>query len=731
MAKFPFFSQHDLMDCGPTCLRMIAAHHGKQYTLEGLREKSHISREGVSLLGISEAAEQIGLRTMGVLITYEELKTVPLPCIVHWNQQHFVVVYDIKSTKGNDRIFVADPGAGKIAFNKEEFKRCWISTRESEEEAGTALLLETTPEFYDTEEIKPKSKGFKFLSIYVRPYKKLIYQLLAGLTLGSLLQLIFPFLTQSIVDFGISSKNLHYIYLVLAAQLMLMLSSSAVEFIRGWILLHMGTRINISLVAGFLSKLMKLPMSYFDTKMTGDILQRMGDHSRIQEFLTNTSLNVIFGFFNILIFSVILLFYNTWVFLIFIVGSALYVLWVSIFMKKREILDHKSFAQLAANQSNVVQLISGMQEIKLNACEQQKRWEWEKIQAKLFNLRIKGLALSQYQDSGAVIINQTKNILITALVAKFVIDGQMTLGMMLSVQYILGQLNGPVEQLIHFYREAQDAKLSLNRLSEVHDKDDEDSSDKNLISDIPEKADILLQDVVFTYDKTSEGKVVLKLVNIHIPAGKQTAIVGTSGSGKTTLMKLMLGFYPPVYGSVNLNKISLQEYNMRTWRKQCGVVMQDGYIFSDTITGNIAPGVSEIDEERFQKAVEIAHIKDFIENLPLKYNTKIGADGSGLSQGQKQRILIARAVYKDPQFIFMDEATNALDSRNEKAILDSLDEFLKNRTSVIIAHRLSTVKHADQIIVIEDGSIVEQGTHDELSALKGYYYRLVKNQLEL
>jgi len=731
MAKFPFFSQHDLMDCGPTCLRMIAAHHGKQYTLEGLREKSHISREGVSLLGISEAAEQIGLRTMGVLITYEELKTVPLPCIVHWNQQHFVVVYDIKSTKGNDRIFVADPGAGKIAFNKEEFKRCWISTRESEEEAGTALLLETTPEFYDTEEIKPKSKGFKFLSIYVRPYKKLIYQLLAGLTLGSLLQLIFPFLTQSIVDFGISSKNLHYIYLVLAAQLMLMLSSSAVEFIRGWILLHMGTRINISLVAGFLSKLMKLPMSYFDTKMTGDILQRMGDHSRIQEFLTNTSLNVIFGFFNILIFSVILLFYNTWVFLIFIVGSALYVLWVSIFMKKREILDHKSFAQLAANQSNVVQLISGMQEIKLNACEQQKRWEWEKIQAKLFNLRIKGLALSQYQDSGAVIINQTKNILITALVAKFVIDGQMTLGMMLSVQYILGQLNGPVEQLIHFYREAQDAKLSLNRLSEVHDKDDEDSSDKNLISDIPEKADILLQDVIFTYDKTSEGKVVLKLVNIHIPAGKQTAIVGTSGSGKTTLMKLMLGFYPPVYGSVNLNKISLQEYNMRTWRKQCGVVMQDGYIFSDTITGNIAPGVSEIDEERFQKAVEIAHIKDFIENLPLKYNTKIGADGSGLSQGQKQRILIARAVYKDPQFIFMDEATNALDSRNEKAILDSLDEFLNNRTSVIIAHRLSTVKHADQIIVIEDGSIVEQGTHDELSALKGYYYRLVKNQLEL
>lgn len=733
MSKFPFYHQHDAMDCGPTCLRMIAAHYGRQYSLEGLREKSHFSREGVSLLGISEAAEKLGFRTVGVYVNFEELKKeAPLPCIVHWNQQHFVVVYDIREKNGKDIIYVADPGAGKLKYTKEEFCRCWLSTRSDGEDVGIALLLETTPEFFKKESDKTKtSKGFSFLFSYLKPYKKLIFQLFLGLFFGSLLQLLLPFLTQSIVDFGISAQNIGYVYLVLIAQLVLVFSASTVEFIRGWILLHIGTRVNISVISDFLAKLMRLPMGYFDTKMTGDLLQRMGDHTRIQNYLTNSTLNILFGLFNILIFTLILLFYNVTIFLIFLVGSLLYFFWVSLFMKKREALDHKNFAQQAANQSNVIQLITGMQEIKLNACEQQKRWEWERIQAKLFKLRIKGLALSQYQDSGAIFINQTKNIIITALVAKFVIDGNMSLGMMLSVQYILGQLNSPIDQLIHFYRESQDARLSIERLSEVYTKDNEDDDKPDQIHIIPEKQDIIIHDLTFAYDTTSAGKPVLKNINLHIPSGKQTAIVGMSGSGKTTLMKLLLGFYKPQQGHIFLGSNSLSLYNMREWRKNCGVVMQEGYIFTDSIARNIAPGDEEIDKERLLNAVNTANIRPFIETLSSKYDTKIGSEGHALSQGQKQRILIARAIYKNPEFVFLDEATNALDTNNEKIIMDNLGRFFEGRTSVVIAHRLSTVKNADQIVVLDNGEIVETGTHESLTKKKGAYYHLVKNQLEL
>jgi ATP-binding cassette, subfamily B, bacterial len=733
MAKFPFYHQHDQMDCGPSCLRMIAAHHGRQYTLEGLREKSHFSREGVSLLGISEAAEKIGLRTVGVYVSFEELKKeAPLPCIVHWNQQHFVVVYDIREKNGKDYVYVADPGAGKIKYTKEEFCRCWLSTKSDGENVGIALLIETTPEFFkqDNEETKP-NKGFSFLFSYLRPYKKLIFQLFLGLIFGSLLQLLLPFLTQSIVDFGISAQNIGYVYLVLIAQLILVFSSSTVEFIRGWILLHIGARVNISLISDFLSKLMRLPMGYFDTKMTGDIMQRMGDHTRIQNYLTNSSLNILFGLFNILIFTLILLFYNFTIFLIFVVGSLLYFIWVSLFMKKREVLDHKNFAQQAANQSNVIQLITGMQEIKLNACEQQKRWEWERIQAKLFKLRIKGLALTQYQDSGAIFINQTKNIIITALVAKFVIDGDMTLGMMLSVQYILGQLNSPIDQLISFYRESQDARLSLERLGEVHSKSDEDEESSDHIREIPEKQDIYINNLTFAYDTTSAGKPVLKNINLHIPSGKQTAIVGMSGSGKTTLMKLLLGFYKAQQGEILLGDNNLAQYNLREWRKKCGVVMQEGFIFTDSIAKNIAPGEENIDKVKLLNAVNTANIRPFIETLSSKYDTKIGSEGHALSQGQKQRILIARAIYKNPEFVFLDEATNALDTNNEKIIMDNLEKFFEGRTSVVIAHRLSTVKNADQIVVLDNGEIVEIGNHATLTKKKGAYYHLVKNQLEL
>jgi ATP-binding cassette subfamily B protein len=723
---------------------MIAAHYGRRYSLEGLREKSHISHEGVSMLGISEAAEKIGFRTMGVHLTFEELTKAPLPCIVHWNQNHFVVVYKIfkrracshcrdgaRSVSITTRLHVADPAGGKIKYTKEEFCRCWLSTKKEGKDEGVALLLEPTPDFYAAEDEKINRKGFSFLFSYLKPYKKLIFQLFLGLLFGSLLQLIFPFLTQSVVDVGINNRNIGFVYLVLIAQLMLTLSSSAVEFIRGWILLHLGTRINIALISDFLIKLMRLPINYFDTKMTGDIIQRIGDHTRIQNFLTNSSLSILFSMFNILIFGIVLCLYSLTIFGIFLLGSALYFCWVWIFMKRRAELDHKQFAQQSANQSSVIQLVTGMQEIKLNACEQQKRWEWERIQARLFKLRIKGLALGQYQDSGAILINQTKNILITVLVAKLVIDGQMTLGMMLSVQYIIGQLNSPVDQLIGFLRSTQDAKLSLERLSEIHGKDDEEQTDENKIREIPENRNLLLENVNFSYDKTTVGEPVLKNINLTISANKQTAIVGTSGSGKTTLVKLLLGFYPLDKGAIKLGNNRLDTYSIREWRKRCGVVMQDGFIFSDTIARNIAPGVEHIDKEKLLHAVRVANIREFIESLPLAYNTKIGSEGHGLSQGQKQRILIARAVYKDPEFVFFDEATNALDANNERTIMENLSGFFEGKTVVIVAHRLSTVRHADRIIVLEKGEIAELGTHEELIEKRGAYYCLVKNQLEL
>ena len=729
MKSFPHFTQHDQMDCGPTCLRMIAAFYGKHYTLNEMREISFITHLGVSMLGISMAAENLGFHTIGVQISFWQLvKEARLPCIVHWNQQHFVVVYRI--TQKN--VWIADPFAGKIKYSKEEFCHCWLSAKEDGIDTGVALLLEPTPEFYvskDDEE-REKYNAFSFLYAYLRPYKHLIGQLLLGLLLGSMIQLMLPFLTQSIVDFGINNQNLSFIYLILIAQLMLSFSSSAVEFIRGWILLHLGTRINIALISDFLIKLMKLPMGYFDTKMTGDILQRINDHTRIQNFLTGSSLSVVFSTFNIVVFGIVLLLYNWMIFLIFMGGSVLYAAYVWLFMKKRAELDHKRFAQQSANQSTVVQLVNGMQEIKLSACEQQKRWEWERIQAQLFKVNIRSLALRQYQDSGAVLINQTKNIIITGLVASLVVRGEMTLGMMLSVQYIIGQLNSPVNDLITFARDMQDARLSMNRLGEVRDKPDEEEPTKQLIREIPVGKDLRIENLSFKYDPLSEFPT-LDNINLEIKAGKQTAVVGMSGSGKTTLVKLLLGFYPPASGQILLGDTPLENYSIREWRKQCGVVMQDGFIFSDSIAGNIAPGVEQIDKERLRHAAEVANIHGFIAELPLGYNTKIGQEGHGLSQGQKQRILIARAVYKNPEFIFFDEATNALDANNERIIMENLQKFFEGRTSVVVAHRLSTVRNADRIIVIEQGHIAEMGTHEELTVKKGIYYRLVKNQLEL
>lgn len=733
MKTFPLYIQHDSMDCGPTCLRMVAAFYGRRYSLQHLRENCFISRLGVSMLGISEAAEKLGMHTIGLRIPISRLiEDVHLPCIIHWNQNHFVVIYRIEKGKNGYLFHVADPAGSKVTYTEEEFKRCWLSGRTDGEDEGVVLCLEPTPDFYchsDEDNDKKNKRSMLFLFEYLRPYKKLILQLFIGLATGSLIQLILPFLTQSIVDFGITNQNLGYIYLVLIAQMVLVISSTSVEFIRGWILLHIGMRVNISLISDYLAKLMRLPIAYFDTKMTGDILQRINDHTRIQEFLTSTSLSTLFSIVNIIIFGLVILFYNWMIFFIFFIGSGLYIAWVWGFMKRRAVLDHKMFAQNSANQSNMVQLVSGMQEIKLNACEQQKRWEWEHIQARKYRITVKGLALSQYQQSGGVLINQMKNAIITALVAALVIKGNITLGMMLSIQYIIGQLNSPVDQLIGFVRQYQDAKLSLDRLQEIYTKDDERPVGKTLITDI-KNTDIRIEHLTFRYDKLNE-KTTLDDINLVIPKGKTTAIVGLSGSGKTTLLKMILGFYEPDKGKVVLGCSDIANYDKREWRKHCGTVMQDGFIFSDTIARNIAPGEERIDEDRMREAAETANIRDFIEDLPLGYNTRIGAEGHGLSMGQKQRILIARAVYKNPEFIFMDEATNSLDANNEHLIMEKLNRFMQGRTAIVIAHRLSTVRDADNIVVLQGGKICEQGTHEELICRHGVYYTLVKNQLNV
>ncbi len=724
LKPFPTVRQLDAMDCGPTCLQIIMRFFGRVYSLPFLRDRCFLTREGVSLLGISKAAESLGLRTLAARIPFDKLaEEAPLPCIAHWQQRHFVVVYKMKK----DKVYVSDPAHGKITYTKEEFLKCWAV----HEEEGVVLFLETTPEFFQHEEDDPTNKtGFKFLFSYLFSYKKFLVQLVIGMLIGSLLGLILPFLTQALVDFGINNQDINFVYTVLLAQVMLFVSRTSVEFIRSWILLHLGTRINISIISDFLIKLMRLPLSFFDTKHLGDLLQRIGDHKRIETFLTSQTLNVLFSMINLVVFGIVLAIYSMSIFTVFFIGSLLSFLWILLFLKKRRDLDYKRFSQMADNQSNLVQLITGMPEIKLNNCEQQKRWEWEHIQAKLFKVNLKGLAINQYQQAGSLFINQLKDILISFLAAKEVIDGDMTLGMMMAVTYIIGQLSSPVEQLLSFTQAAQDAKLSLERMGEIHGRDDEEDPEVTRINAFSTKHDLVLENLDFHYEGPHSEKV-LDGISMTIPYKKTTAIVGTSGSGKTTILKLLLKFYPPTKGEIKLGDIALSNYGADFWRQNCGVVMQDGFLFNDTIARNVALGDEQIDYERLMRAVHIANIREFIESLPLAYNTKIGSDGHGLSQGQKQRILIARAVYKDPQYLFFDEATSALDANNEKAIMENLDDFFEGRTVVVVAHRLSTVKNADQIVVLEKGKIVEEGTHTTLTAKRGYYYNLVKNQLEL
>lgn len=748
---FPFYHQPDAMDCGPTCLRIIAKHHGRSISLAKLRQLSETTREGSSLKTISNAAEKIGFRTLGVKINFEKLqKEAPLPCIVHWRQQHFVVVYAIKKKSSflssikkalsggtpspSERVGVrlSDPAHGLLTYTQSEFIKNWIGNNANEHtEEGIALLLEPTPNLNQAEndDNVETRQGISFLFGYLSKYKKFLLQLTIGLLAGSLLQLIFPFLTQSIVDIGIQNRDINFIYLILIAQLFLFFGRISIELIRGWILLHLSIRINISLVSDFFIKLMNLPIAFFDSKMTGDIMQRINDHQRIEHLLTTTSLNTLFSFVNLIIFGIVLAWYDLNIFIIFFIGSVLYFGWIILFLERRKDLDYKRFSQLSAEQTKVIELINGMQEIKLHNAEQQKRWSWEYLQARLFKIRIKSLVLEQTQSTGSNAINEIKNMLIIIFSAKLVIDGQITLGMMMAISYIIGQLNAPIQQLIGFVYAYQDAKIAIERLTEIHGKEDEEKVGDEKTNDVPVHADIHLSKINFRYLGSDE--LVLNELELTIPAYKLTAIVGASGSGKTTLMKMLLKFYDPIKGEIKVGNINLANIRQHAWREKCGSVMQEGFIFNDSIANNIAVGEEIVDKQKLLRAVEVANIKEFIENLPLAYNTKIGLSGVGMSTGQKQRLLIARAVYKNPEIIFFDEATSALDANNEKVIMENLNQFFKNKTAVVIAHRLSTVKNADQIVVLDKGKIIEKGTHDELISLKGSYYNLVKNQLEL
>ena len=729
---FPFYPQFDMMDCGPACLRMIAKYYGKYFTLQTLRKKCFITHEGVSMLGVSEAAESIGFRSLGVRLDTDRLvENASLPSILHWNQNHFVVLYKVKEKQNGKHIFyIADPASKCVRYNREEFEKCWCSL--AGEREGTALLLTPGPDFdqIDEELENTTKRDLIFFARYLLPYKGQFMQFLLCMTLGSLLQMAFPFLTQAMVDVGIGDHNLGFITIVLIAQLALFFSQLAIGFLRSWIMLHINSRIDIALISDFLMKLMKLPLHYFDTKMTGDIMQRIGDHARIKSFLMGNTVNILFSVVNFFIFTGILGYYHPLILVIFLGGNSLHVVWILSFMRFRRELDIKRFNQSAGEQSKIIQLIQGMQEIKLNNCERQKRWEWEHIQVKLYRINVRGLSLGQIQQAGSSFFTQTTGIIVSFIAAKAVVDGQMTLGMMMSLTYIIGQVAAPISEFIGFAQSFQDAKISLERLNEIHNQVDEEQNIETKLSRLPVNRDICLKDVTFSYSG-ADRDYALEGVNLTIPANKVTAIVGASGSGKTTIVKLLQGFYEPLRGQITIGNNPLSLINPHLWRSKAGSVMQESFIFSDTIARNIAIATDEIDIDRLHHAVEVANIGDYITSLPLGYSTKIGMEGNGLSAGQRQRILIARAVYKNPEYIFFDEATNALDANNESIIMNNLQTFYQGKTVLVVAHRLSTVRHADKIIVLDHGKVIEEGTHEELTARRGAYYTLVKNQLEL
>ncbi len=723
---FPHYLQIDRMECGLTCLKIIFKHYGKIVPLNKLRKLTNVSKSGTSLLDLSEAAENIGFRTKAINVTLEGLTQIELPCILHWQQKHFVVLYKINKNS----YYISDPATGKFKLEERSFLEFWYSNKKIAR--GLALQLSPMPHFFDLDDAKDQRKRLDW-NIFVKyfwTYRRLIYQISLGLLVGTILQLIAPFLTQSVVDIGINSKNINFIYLVLIAQVFLFIGQTAVSFMQSWILLYISTRVNLSILTDFFIKIMRLPMFFFEMKTSGDILQRLNDQQRIENFLTGSTLSTLFSFINLIVFGIVLIVYSTTIFLVFLLSTVVYVGWILIFLSKRKALDQKRFKRGAESQTYSFELINSIQEIKLNNAEKQKRWIWETFQTRLFRLKAEGLALSQYQQAGSMAINQLKNILITFISAKAVVNGEITLGGMMAIQYLVGMVNNPVGQLLGFIQSYQDAKISLERINEIYEEEDEEPIDKLWIHELPNDKKIIFKNVSFRYPGAGNQNV-LKNIDLTFAQGHTTAIVGMSGSGKTTLIKLIMRFYKIDVGEIFIGTTKLNNISFKVWRNDCGVVLQDGFIFADTIENNIAVGDDAPDHEKILESIRIANLEEFIEEQPFGLQTVIGIAGKGISQGQRQRILIARAVYKNPHYIILDEATNALDATNERIIIENLRSFFKHKTVIIIAHRLSTVSNADNILVLSHGEIVENGTHKTLTSKKGYYYNLIKNQLEL
>jgi ATP-binding cassette, subfamily B, bacterial len=723
--RFPKEHQLDKMDCGPTCLKIVSKYYGRYYSLALLRDLCGTTREGVSISNITNGAERIGLKTRVVKCSVKQLsEEVPLPCIVHWKSHHFVVVYKIKK----NRIYISDPASGLVSYPLKEFTRSWLQRNSKK---GVVIGLQPEADFHelDLEDHVQNQKSYRSVLGYFRPYRKNILTLVLIMLFATALQASLPFITRAIIDVGVHTSDVDFINIMLIAHAVILISITFSNAVRDWITMHLTARINISLISDYLVKLMKMPITFFENKLIGDILQRAQDHQRIRDFIMGSSLNLVFSSITFLVFSIILFIFDRTIFWCFTGGSMIYLGWVLGFLEVRKRLDTNYFGLMAKDQSYWVETISSMQDIKVNNYEQNKRWKWENLQAKLYKVNVKLLSVTNFQTQGAQLIDGMKNLLITVICAKSVISGEMTFGIMVSTLIIIGMLNGPLHQFIQFAISAQVARISLKRINEIHALPDEENHIDVYQAEIPRGRDIRADRLTFQY--VPKSPFVIQNVSFIIPTGKITAIVGDSGSGKTTLLKIILRLYEPTYGNLHIGNLNLGNVSLKKWRKMCGVVLQDGKIFNDTVLNNIVLGAEEIDHDLLERAVSLANINHEIESMPKGYSTKLGEQGRGMSGGQKQRILIARALYKNPEFLFLDEATNALDTINEKKIVDALEEAFIGRTVVIIAHRLSTIRKADQIIVMKNGRISEIGSHESLIEKRGHYYDLVSTQAAL